>query len=148
MLTISSLQVTAFAIPHLETCVSPENRTRWRVQLFCNEVIRSPSRREPSLWQESFTRGFQVSHCRITPFCPYSLRCLAGATWGLQLWITGEGDCREIFERAPLPQSSTRSKAKPATTDARWFCLILRFPSISCPNYTLGGAIYTATFAM
>ena len=48
-------------------------------------------------------------------------RCIAGATWGLHLWIADGGD-----DRAPLTKARTRSFVTRATADARWFWLILR----------------------
>ena len=76
--------------------------------------------------------------------------CVAGATWGLQQWITGGGDWREIFKRA-LCLKPVRDPCwcalRPMLDGFAYFCAFCR----SCSNSTvrqIGGAIHTATFAI
>jgi len=76
-------------------------------------------------------------------------RCVAGATWGLCLWITDVGDCRG-FLNGPLrlkPEGGPCLRARRPMCDG--FDHFCAFHRSCCPNYTIGQsgrAIYTATF--
>jgi len=80
------------------------------------------------LWQDCHLHvAFKSPRVKALCAVPNHLsRCIAGATWGFQLWIAGGGGNHECFERKPLCKVGRRSLVTRATTDARWVCVILR----------------------
>jgi len=51
-------------------------------------------------------------------------RCIEDITRGLHIWTADGGDCREFFERDPLPNEGAPSLIMRTTTEARWYWFI------------------------
>ena len=77
-------------------------------------------------------------------------RCVAGETWGLNLWIA-YGETVTNFSNVPLCLKPKRGPWRARRPMCKCFHHFCAFHGSCCPNYTVGQpgrANYTATFAI
>ena len=135
--------LTAYFFKPLATHFSKESKETDSCQsrlLFSRESSGVPVFNHKLMARLLFTHGFQVFH-RSAQRCPHSPPQIhRGASWELQLWLTDENDCCNIFEQTSLPKVRARSKVIRMAPDVQWFWLFLRILFYgNCSGVARGG---------